>query len=66
MIVVSSRGYTKETSPNIEGFPEEQIVETIKKIHYNKGVKLLNALQQKKSFNEAYPLVIFIEMDSKK
>ncbi|WP_238426076.1 hypothetical protein [Capnocytophaga genosp. AHN8471] len=57
VIVVSSSGYTKETSPNIEGFPEEQIVETIKKIHYNKGVKLLNALQQKKSFNEAYPLV---------
>ena len=44
VIVVSSSGYTKETSPNIEGFPEEQIVETIKKIHYNKGVKLLNAL----------------------
>lgn len=31
VIVVSSSGYTKETSPNIEGFPEEQIVETIKK-----------------------------------
>lgn len=57
IVVINQWGYTKETSLNLPNLPEEQIFEKREKGNLKKGRQLLKALQQKKSYEEGFPLL---------